>query len=115
MSKENPTIEELKERVLVLESDRKYFMDLAQSRLETWDKLNLDRLEAENKKGLAEKRAEVYKTELAEMTRRNYNLICKYDDLLTRWRSVMSENDELKKKLEVYESTEEEEENEEET
>ena len=113
MSKENPTIEELKERILVLESDRKYFMDLAQSRLETWDTLNLDRLEAMKKQGLAEKRAEVYKTELAEMTRRNYNLICKYDDLLTRWRDTIHENEELKKRLEVYEGEEEEEENEE--
>ena len=107
MSKENPTIEELKEKVKVLESERQYFMDLAQSRLEDWDKLNLDRLEAMKQEGLAKKRAEVYKTELAEMTTRNYNLICKFDDILTRWREVIKENEELRKRLEARENEEE--------
>lgn len=110
MNKENMTVSELKTEIELLESDKSYLNNLAQEYLERSDKFNLERLEAFKQKAMAEKRAEVYKAELEEQARRNYNLICKFDNLLTEWRELKKENAELKEKLKAYEEEEEDEE-----
>ena len=107
MSKENPTVEELKIEVELLKSDKEYLNNLAQEYLERSDKFNLERLEAFKQKAFAEKRAEVYKAQLDEQARRNYNLICKFDSFLEEWRAVRKENEELKTKLKAYEEEDE--------
>ena len=109
MNKENMTVSELKTEIELLESDKSYLNNLAQEYLERSDKFNLEKLEAYRQKAMAEKRAEVYKAELEEQTRRNYNLICKFDNLLTEWRELKKENAELKEKLKAYEEEEDEE------
>ena len=107
MSKENPTVEELKIEVELLKSDKEYLNNLAQEYLERSDKFNLERLEAFKQKTLAEKRAEVYKAQLDEQTRCNYSLICKFNSFLEEWRAVRKENEELRAKLKAYEEEEE--------
>lgn len=109
MNKENMTVSELKTEIELLESDKSYLNNLAQEYLERSDKFNLEKLEAYKQKAMAEKRAEVYKAELEEQARRNYNLICKFDNLLTEWRELKKENAELKERLKAYEEEEDEE------